>query len=124
MAGTPEALLDELVAAGLPEAARARATWTSWSNGPGDTYAVHVHSYDKVLLATAGSITFRLPKGGQTVLLAAGERLELPAGMDHAAVVGPAGVACLELHLPAGSLAAEQRRPFQGGRETARSQEA
>lgn len=38
------------------------------------------------------------------VVLAAGERLELPAGTAHGATVGAAGVTCLEAHLPAGSL--------------------
>jgi hypothetical protein len=33
-----------------------------------------------------------------------GDRLDLPAGVDHDAVVGPAGVTCLEAHLPAGQL--------------------
>jgi len=28
----------------------------SWSNGPGDTYAVHSHSYEKVLYCVRGSI--------------------------------------------------------------------
>ncbi len=32
----------------------------SWSNAPGDTYGAHSHSYDKVLVAAAGSITFHL----------------------------------------------------------------
>ena len=33
-----------------------------------------------------------------------------PAGTAHDAVVGPAGVTCLEAHLPAGTLAAVRRR--------------
>ena len=36
--------------------------------------------------------------------LAAGDRLELPAGTAHDAIVGPNGVVCLEAHLPAGTL--------------------
>lgn len=76
----------------------------SWSNAPGDTYAAHRHGYDKVLVAAAGSITFHLAELGRDVTLAAGERLELPAGTLHGATVGSAGVRCLEAHLPAGSL--------------------
>jgi hypothetical protein len=34
----------------------------------------------------------------------------LPAGIRHDALVGPAGVTCLEAHLPAGSLAVVRRR--------------
>jgi len=76
-----------------------------WANGPRDTYASHSHSYDKVLVATSGSITFHLVDMAQDVRLEAGERLDLPAGTAHAATVGPTGVTCLEAHLPAGTLA-------------------
>jgi quercetin dioxygenase-like cupin family protein len=76
----------------------------AWSNGPGDTYAEHSHGYDKVLVATAGSITFHLKDQARDVTLNEGERLELPAGTIHGATVGRAGVRCLEAHLPAGSL--------------------
>jgi quercetin dioxygenase-like cupin family protein len=77
---------------------------TQWSNGPGDTYSAHSHGYDKVLVATDGSITFHLPELGRDVVLNTGDRLDLPAGTTHAATVGPSGVVCLEAHLPAGSL--------------------
>jgi quercetin dioxygenase-like cupin family protein len=75
-----------------------------WSNGPGDRYGAHEHGYDKVIVVEHGSIRFGLPSTGGSLELAAGDRLELPAGARHDAVVGPAGVACLEAHLPAGSL--------------------
>jgi quercetin dioxygenase-like cupin family protein len=75
-----------------------------WSNGPGERYAAHAHGYDKVLVATNGSITFHLPDMGQDVELNAGDRLDLPANTTHAATVGPQGVRCLEAHLTAGSL--------------------
>ncbi len=80
---------------------------TGWSNGPGDRYAAHDHGYDKVIVVERGSIRFGLPAGGMSggaIELAAGDRLELPAGTDHDAVVGPGGVACLEAHRPAGTL--------------------
>jgi quercetin dioxygenase-like cupin family protein len=79
-----------------------------WSNGPGDRYAHHQHGYDKVLVCAAGSIVFEAPSTGG-LELAVGDRLELPAGTVHGAVVGPSGVTCLEAHLPAGSLAALRR---------------
>jgi len=81
-----------------------------WSNGPGDRYAPHEHGYDKVLVCAAGSIRFGLPARGVTVDLAPGDRLELPAGTRHDAIVGAAGVAVLESHLPAGSLEELRRR--------------
>jgi quercetin dioxygenase-like cupin family protein len=76
----------------------------SWSNGPGDVYHLHRHTYDKVLVCAAGSIRFGLPELGREVDLRPGDRLELPAATDHDARVGPQGVVCLEAHLPAGSL--------------------
>lgn len=82
-----------------------------WSNGPGDRYAAHDHAFDKVLVVSSGSITFGLPDRGTAVELADGDRLELPAGTSHDAVVGPGGVTCLEAHLPRGSLAALRRVP-------------
>ena len=80
-----------------------------WSNAPGDRYAAHEHGYDKVLAVAAGSITFGLPAEGRAVDLATGDRLDLPAGTAHDAVVGPNGVTCLEAHLPAGRLRGVQR---------------
>jgi len=76
----------------------------AWSNGPGDVYGAHAHGYDKVLVCAAGGIVFGLPRRGERAALAVGDRLELPAGTEHDAVVGPEGVTCLEAHLPAGRL--------------------
>jgi uncharacterized protein YjlB len=93
--------------------ARLRAeglTPSGWSNGPGDVYGVHRHAYDKVIVCARGSIRFGLPATGDSVDLAAGDRLELPAGTDHDAIVGAAGVTCLEAHLRPGTLPAEARR--------------
>jgi quercetin dioxygenase-like cupin family protein len=78
-----------------------------WANRPGDRYGAHAHGYDKVLAVERGSIRFGLPGRGDGIDLEAGDRLELPAGVEHDALVGPDGVVCLEAHLPAGSLAAE-----------------
>jgi uncharacterized protein YjlB len=83
----------------------------AWSNGPGDRYAAHDHGYDKVLACDRGSIRFGLPDLGSAVELSAGDRLDLPAGTRHDAIVGPAGVTCLEAHVPAGSLSEVRRHP-------------
>ena len=80
----------------------------AWSNGPNDRYAAHDHGYDKVIVVDSGSIRFGLPDRGESVDLAVGDRLDLPAGHAHDAVVGPDGVTCLEAHLPAGTLAASR----------------
>jgi quercetin dioxygenase-like cupin family protein len=59
-------------------------------------YGSHAHSYDKVIYVVRGSITFGLPH--KKVTLQGGDRLELPQGTLHDAVVGPEGVVCLEAH--------------------------
>jgi quercetin dioxygenase-like cupin family protein len=69
-----------------------------WSNAPGDVYAVHSHSYHKVIYVVKGSITFGLPDSRDRILLNTGDRLDLPAGISHDAVVGNKGVVCLEAH--------------------------
>jgi uncharacterized protein YjlB len=83
---------------------------SSWSNGPADQYAAHEHGYDKVIVVERGSIVFGLPADRSSVALATGDRLELPAGTRHDAIVGPSGVTCLEAHVPAGRLTAVARR--------------
>jgi len=96
-------MLERLVAEGLDPGA--------WSNGPGDRYAAHDHAYDKVIVVTSGLIVFGLSDDGTAVQVAAGDRLELPAGTVHDAVVGPTGVACLEAHQPSGTLTGLAHRP-------------
>lgn len=85
----------------------------SWTNGPHERYGGHEHEYDKVLVCVGGSIVFELDTDAErepgiaernAFELAAGDRLELPAGSRHRAVVGRSGVEMLECHLPAGSL--------------------
>jgi len=84
----------------------------AWSNGPGDRYGVHEHGYDKALVVATGSIAFGLHAEDRRVDLSVGDRLDLPAGTAHDAVVGPAGVTCLEAHAPAGTFGREPvRRP-------------
>jgi quercetin dioxygenase-like cupin family protein len=81
-----------------------------WVNGPGDRYAAHQHGYDKVIVVCAGSITFGLADASRSIALAVGDRLELPAGNRHDAVVGASGVECLEAHRPEGSFPDAARR--------------
>ncbi len=69
-----------------------------WSNRPGDRYPAHAHDFHKVIYVLAGSITFGLPGCGENVRLEAGDRLDLPAGIRHDALVGSQGVVCLEAH--------------------------
>ena len=83
---------------------------SAWGNGPHDVYGAHDHGYDKVIVVAAGSIRFGIPGRGDGHELAAGDRLELPAGTTHDALVGSSGVTCLEAHLPPGTLSAVARR--------------
>jgi quercetin dioxygenase-like cupin family protein len=81
----------------LMEKLRAEATGCySWSNGPGDRYAPHSHGYEKVLYCVEGSIRFVLEGEGRTLELDAGDRMVLPRGIVHSAVVGAAGCTCIE----------------------------
>ena len=61
----------------------------------GAVYAVHDHPYRKILYVAQGSITFT-PAGRSAVVMRAGDRLDLPAGTPHSAVVGEDGVICWE----------------------------
>lgn len=70
-----------------------------WSNNPEDVYAGHTHGYHKVLYVLEGSIRFEFPTRHKSVTLNPGDRLDLPAGIRHSAVVGPQGVKCLEAHI-------------------------
>ena len=70
----------------------------AWSNGPHDAYSAHTHGYDKVIYVVSGSITFGLPELDRKVTINPGDRLDLPKGTVHNAVVGKDGVVCLEGH--------------------------
>jgi quercetin dioxygenase-like cupin family protein len=90
---TPGAIAtrDDALAAFLAEGYSAPR---SWGNGPGDTYGAHDHGYHKVLFCLQGSIVFHTSSGDVT--LDAGDRLDLPAGTEHAATVGAQGCRCIE----------------------------
>jgi quercetin dioxygenase-like cupin family protein len=70
----------------------------SWSNGPGDRYAPHTHDYEKVLYCVDGSITFVLEDQHRRLELKAGDRMVLPPGTMHSAIVGERGCTCIEGH--------------------------
>ena len=72
-----------------------------WSNGSGASYEVHSHPFRKILYVTQGSITFT-PSGQSPVVMRAGDRIELPPGTPHGALVGDQGVVCWEGQARAG----------------------
>ena len=69
-----------------------------WSNAPAEVYDAHTHDFHKVVYVVDGSITFNLPEHDQSLYLKIGDRMDLPAGIVHEAVVGDDGVVCLEGH--------------------------
>lgn len=87
---------DESDPAGIDDRVRREARDVyRWSNGPGDRYARHEHSYAKLLYCARGSIDFVLADG-RTLSLRPGDRLVLPAHTAHSANVGPDGCTCVE----------------------------
>lgn len=67
-----------------------------WANRPGHLYAEHWHPFNKVVIVARGSITFRDCSTGQEFEMLPGDRLFVPAGLVHSAIVGPRGVSCFE----------------------------
>ncbi len=70
-----------------------------WSSLPSDTFAPHTHGYHKIICVVKGSIKFEFPTRHKTITLNTGDRLDLPAGVRHSALVGMDGVKCLEAHI-------------------------
>ena len=66
----------------------------SWSSQPGYRFGLHSHSREKLLYCVHGAIRFVSQDGAHD--LAPGDRLEIAAGTDHSATVGPEGVECME----------------------------
>jgi mannose-6-phosphate isomerase-like protein (cupin superfamily) len=68
----------------------------TWSNGPNFRHTTRSHGYPKVLYCVEGSVEVVLPDVNQSVVLRPGDRLDLPRGVRHAAIVGPSGAQCVE----------------------------
>ncbi|MCU1675590.1 MAG: Cupin domain protein [Frankiales bacterium] len=66
-----------------------------WTGAPGQEFGRHSHEAAKVLYVVAGALTFTLGDGS-TYAMVAGDRIDLAAGTDHSASVGPVGVRCIE----------------------------
>ena len=69
-----------------------------WTNMPGDFYPPHVHPFDTITYILRGSITWILMDTGKEVEASAGDRIELPRDLVHAARIGAQGVVCIEGH--------------------------
>jgi quercetin dioxygenase-like cupin family protein len=64
-----------------------------WSDSPGRAYTPHLHDHDESLWCVRGAIVFEIV--GKEYPLGVGDRLMLPRGTVHAAVVGPHGATYL-----------------------------
>ncbi|MFW6210328.1 MAG: cupin domain-containing protein [Patescibacteria group bacterium] len=60
-----------------------------WQDPPGTVYEPHTHRGKVSLFVTDGSVTVDL--AGQQREVRAGERFDVPPGVEHSAVVGPDG---------------------------------
>jgi Cupin domain len=77
---------------------------SAWEAGPHAWFPAHQHPRAKLLVCRSGSIRFTLQPSGEERDLGPGDWLELPAGQDHSAIAGPAGVRCEEaFHEPPAS---------------------
>ncbi len=60
-----------------------------WTDKPGATYPAHAHKGRVSFFVTDGSIVMRFDD--REVLVKAGERMDVPVGATHTAVVSPKG---------------------------------
>jgi mannose-6-phosphate isomerase-like protein (cupin superfamily) len=68
----------------------------TWSNGPNFRYAARSHGQNKVLYCVEGSLEVVLPDINQSIVLRPGDRVDLPRGVRHLAIIGPRGAQCVE----------------------------
>lgn len=67
-----------------------------WMNTPNHRHAVRSHGYDKVLYIVDGALEVTFPDANQRVRLRTGDRIDIPAGVRHAIIVGRSGAKCVE----------------------------
>lgn len=70
-----------------------------WMNMPNHRYAVRSHGYNKVLYVLDGTLEITLPDSNQRLVLRAGDRIDIPAGVRHGTNVGSGGAKCVEATL-------------------------
>jgi quercetin dioxygenase-like cupin family protein len=67
-----------------------------WVNTANQRHAVRSHGYNKILYVVEGSLELTLPDLNKSVKLRGGDRVDIPAGVRHGAVVGNGGAKCME----------------------------
>ena len=68
----------------------------TWSGMPGNIYFLRTEPYYRIIWVAEGSMIVELTEEGRWIKLEKGDRLDLPPGVPHQAVVGKHGVICLE----------------------------
>ena len=69
-----------------------------WSSDAGTFFPAHSHAQHKVLHCLRGSIVFTIVESCKAIELRPGDRLDLAAGIEHAAIVGAEGCECMEAY--------------------------
>lgn len=67
-----------------------------WTNDPETLHPAHVHDYRKILFCIEGEVTFSFPGLDSEYTLRPGDRLIIPTGLRHSALVRSQGVTCIE----------------------------
>lgn len=70
-----------------------------WENSPNYRYAARTHGYRKVMYVIEGTLEVVVADTNARVKLRAGDRVEIPPGVCHGAIVGASGVKCAEAAL-------------------------
>jgi quercetin dioxygenase-like cupin family protein len=67
-----------------------------WENAPNYRYPVRSHGFSKIMYVVEGALEVSFPDTRQSVRLRAGDRIDIPAGIHHALIVGNSGAKCVE----------------------------
>lgn len=67
-----------------------------WENSPNYRYPVRSHGFSKVMFVIEGALEVSFPDTRQSVRMRAGDRIDIPAGIHHAVIVGNSGAKCVE----------------------------
>ncbi len=76
-----------------------------WMNMANHRYGIRSHGYDKVLYVIDGTLEIVFPDLNERVILRAGDRVDIPAGVRHSTIVGKSGAKCAEAALRANARA-------------------
>ncbi|MDO8604689.1 MAG: hypothetical protein Q7K40_04850 [bacterium] len=61
-----------------------------WHDEPNVEYSKHEHKGKVTIFVIKGDVTF-IFKNGEEKIICSGERLDVPIGIEHSAIIGPKG---------------------------------